>query len=111
LVAFSSLENVDRYQEINRWITPVFSLFLIAIIIPLMFVLYKHTISRRFDELLEGIRQAQHGEASRIPDNREDEIGTIAKTLNALLTQVRTFNDDLRGLPRHTGFEQTQPVA
>src|SRR6185436_19332785 len=31
-----------------------------------------------------------------IRDDRDDEIGIIAKTLNALLTQVRTFNDGLQ---------------
>src|SRR5436190_16784032 len=34
LVAFSSLENIDRYQEVNRWITWAFSLFLLAIVLP-----------------------------------------------------------------------------
>lgn len=96
LVALSSLENIDRYQETNRWITWAFSLFLIVIVIPPMFLLYSRTISRRFDELLEGIRRAQQGEVSRIPDEREDEIGAVAKTLNALLSQVRTFNDGLQ---------------
>ena len=96
LVALSSLENIDRYEEINRWITPAFSLFLIAIVIAPMFFLYSRTISRRFDELLEGIRRAQQGEASRIPDDRQDEIGAIARTLNALLAQVRSFNDGLQ---------------
>jgi signal transduction histidine kinase len=96
LVALSSLENIDRYQEVNRWITPAFSLFLIAIVLPPMFLLYSRTISRRFDELLEGIRRAQQGEAAQIPDDRQDEIGAIARTLNDLLTQVRTFNDGLQ---------------
>jgi len=96
LVALSSMENIDRYKEINRWITPAFTVFLIALVIPLMFLLYSRMISQRFDQLLEGIRRAQQGEASSIPDDREDEIGTVAKTLNALLTQVRTFNDDLQ---------------
>jgi len=96
LVAFSSLENIDRYEEVNRWITPVFSLFLIAIVIVPMSFLYSRTISQRFDELLEGIRRAQQGEASRIPDDRQDEIGAIAGTLNALLAQVHSFNDGLQ---------------
>jgi signal transduction histidine kinase len=96
LVAFSSLENIDRYEDANRWITPWFSFFLIAIVIAPMFFLYSRTVSRRFDELLEGIRRAQQGETSRIPDDRNDEIGAIAKTLNALLAQVHSFNDELQ---------------
>src|SRR4029079_10065960 len=35
-------------------------------------------------------------EVSRIPDDQQDEIGAIAKTLNDLLTQVRSFNDGLQ---------------
>lgn len=96
LVAFSSLENIDRYEDVNRWLAPAFSLFLIAIVIAPMFFLYSRTVSHRFDELLDGIRRAQHGEAGRIPDDRQDEIGAIAKTLNALLAQVRSFNDELQ---------------
>jgi signal transduction histidine kinase len=96
VVAFFSLENIDRYQEINRWLNPVFSLFLIALVIAPMFLLYSYAISRRFDELLKNFRRTQQGEVLRISKNREDEIGTIAETLSALLTQVRSFSDDLQ---------------
>jgi signal transduction histidine kinase len=96
LVAFSSLENIDHFEESNRWMTPAFSLFLIALVIAPMFLLYSRAISRRFDKLLEKIRRAQQGEISRIPEDSEDEIGAIAKTLNALLRQVQSFQDGLQ---------------
>jgi C4-dicarboxylate-specific signal transduction histidine kinase len=96
LIAFFSMENIDRYQEINRWISPLFSFFLIALVIVPMFLLYSHTISRRFDELLENLSRAQQGEIPRISKDREDEIGTIAETLSDLVNQVRTFSDGLQ---------------
>jgi len=96
LVAYSTLENIDKYEETNRIITPFFSLFLITAVIVPMSMMYSRTISKRFDELLEGIRRAKNGEISKVPDDREDEIGALAKTLNGLITQVRSFNDGLR---------------
>jgi signal transduction histidine kinase len=46
--------------------------------------------------LLDGIRLARDGGAVAIPENREDEIGVIARTLNSLLERVRSFNDELQ---------------
>jgi hypothetical protein len=96
LVAFFSLENIDRYQELNRWISPVFSLFLIALVIAPMFLLYSYTISRRFDQLLKNFRCAQLGEIPGISKSCDDEIGTIEKTLSVLLIQVRAFSNGLQ---------------
>ena len=97
VVAMASLENLDRYEASNHSSTLVFSGILIVIVIVLMHVMYKRTVSKRFDELLSGIRRAQEGNfAERIPDDRQDEIGVIASTLNSLLTKVRSFNDELQ---------------
>lgn len=97
VVAITSLENIDRYEEINRVRSPLFAAVLILTVITLMHLMYQRTVSRRFDELLEGIRRAKDGHfTGRIPDARQDEIGIIAKTLNSLLTQVRSFNDELQ---------------
>ena len=95
LVAVSSFHNVDRYEAFNRRQTPIFAAILIVVVIVLMHIMYKYVVSRRFDELLEGIRRAKDGERSSIVDNKKDEIGVIARTLNGLLTQVQSFNDQL----------------
>lgn len=97
IVALASLENLDRYEASNRSSTPLFGGILILIVIGLMHVMYKRTVSSRFDELLAGIRRAKEGNfAEPIPGERQDEIGVIATTLNGLLAQVRSFNDDLQ---------------
>jgi signal transduction histidine kinase len=97
IIAVSSLEDLDRYEAINRVRTPFFGLSLILIVIALMNVMYQRIVSRRFDDLLEGIRRAKDGNLSEpLPDQPEDEIGMIARTLNGLLAQVRTFNDELQ---------------
>jgi signal transduction histidine kinase len=96
IVAVSSLQNVDRYEAFNRRQTPIFAAILILMVILLMHFMYKHMISRRFDELLQGIHRAKEGETAGILDNRQDEIGVIARTLNGLLLQVQSFNEELR---------------
>lgn len=96
IVALSSFANLDRYEALNRARDPVFGIVLIVIVVALMNMMYKRTVSKRFDELLEGIRQSKEGNLAAIIDTREDEIGVIARTLNGLLTQVRSFNDELQ---------------
>jgi signal transduction histidine kinase len=97
IVAVTSLENIDRYEAINRGRLPLLAVSLITIVIVLMNLMYRRTVSRRFDELLRGIRQAKDGNFTEpIPDARQDEIGIIANTLNSLLTQVRSFNEELQ---------------
>jgi signal transduction histidine kinase len=96
LIAVSSLRNIDQYEAFNRNQTPAFAAILILTVIGLMQLMYRRTVSRRFDELLEGIRRARTGQAAHIPDDRQDEIGIIAKTLNGLLSQVQSFNEELR---------------
>ena len=96
VVALSSFENLDRYEALNRARDPWFEAALIVIVIALMYAMYELTVSKRFDELLVGIRRAQDGNLAAIPDTREDEIGVIARTLNGLLKQVRSFNDELK---------------
>jgi two-component system NtrC family sensor kinase len=58
--------------------------------------MYRRIVSKRFDELLDGIRRAQAGESARIPENRQDEIGMIARTLNGLIAHAQSFNEELR---------------
>jgi signal transduction histidine kinase len=96
IVAVSSLQNIDRYEAFNRVQTPIFAAIQILVVVLLMYLMYKHMVSRRFDELLEGIHRAREGGAARIPDNRQDEIGVIARTLNGLLSQVQSFNEELQ---------------
>jgi hypothetical protein len=82
VVAVASMENIDRFLVFNRGQVPAFAAGLLLVVIVLMHVMFKRTVSRRFDELLDGIRRAKRGEAARIPDTQQDEIGVIAKTLN-----------------------------
>jgi signal transduction histidine kinase len=96
IIAVSSLSNIDRYEAFNRSQNPLFAAVLILIVISLMHVMFKRIVSKRFDELLAGIQRARTGEEAQIADDRVDEIGVIAKTLNGLLTQVRSFSDDLK---------------
>src|SRR5262245_40289957 len=96
LVAVSSLENIDRYQEFNRQLIPASAGILISIVIVLMYVMYNRIVSKRFDELLKGIRRAKEGEIETIPNDRQDEIGLLANTFNELLAQVRSFNTELQ---------------
>jgi signal transduction histidine kinase len=96
IVALLSFEFVDRYEALNRVRDPVFEVVLITFVIALLNLMYKRAVSSRFDELLSGIQRAQQGDLAMIPDTREDEIGVIARTLNNLLAQVRSFNDELK---------------
>ncbi len=97
IVALSSFENLDRYEALNRARDPIFGFVLIVIVVALMNLMYQRTVSRRFAELIERIRRSKEGNLAAIVDTREDEIGVIARTLNGLLTQVRSFNDELQG--------------
>jgi len=90
------MENIDRYASFNRRGIPATAAILIIIVITLMHLMYRAIVSRRLDELLEGIRRAKAGGAAEIPDTRQDEIGIIAGTLNGLIAQVQTFNEELR---------------
>jgi signal transduction histidine kinase len=97
MVAVSSMEFVDGYREINRTLEPLFGGILVVVVISLMHIMYQRTVSRRFDDLLEGIRHAGDRRLPQeIPVKRQDEIGIIAKTLNNLLAQVHSFNDELQ---------------
>src|SRR6185436_19918275 len=62
----------------------------------LLYIMYNRILSRRFEILLDGIRRAGTGEVVHIPDKEPDEIGLIGKTLNGLLAQVHSFNDQLK---------------
>jgi two-component system NtrC family sensor kinase len=116
IVAVASLENVDRYAAFNRRSIPALASFLIVVVVTLMHFMYRWIVSKRFDDLLDGIRRAQAGEAARIPETRQDEIGVIAKTLNGLITQVQSFNEELQSQvagatadlnQRNTALEET----
>jgi signal transduction histidine kinase len=96
LVAVASMENIDRYASSNRRAIPSFAIVLIAVVITLMHFMYRAIVSKRLNELLDGIRRARAGEAAQIPDGRQDEIGLIAKTLNGLIAQAQSFNEELR---------------
>src|SRR5216117_644224 len=102
IVALASLETLDRYEASNRSNTLLFSGILIVIVLTLMHVMYKRTVSKRFDQLLAGIRRAKEGNlAEPVTEEHQDEIGVIARTLNSLLVQVRSFNDELQRQVAH----------
>jgi signal transduction histidine kinase len=96
LVAVASMENIDRYASFNRRRIPTWAAIIIVFVIGLMYFMYRTIVSKRLDELLQGIQRAKSGEAAAIPDGRQDEIGVIAKTLNGLIAQVQSFNEELR---------------
>jgi signal transduction histidine kinase len=96
LVAAASMENIDRYASFNQRGIPAFTGILIVVVITLMHFMYRAIVSRRLEELLDGIRRAKAGEAARMTDARQDEIGLIARTLNGLIAQVQSFNEELR---------------
>ncbi len=96
VVAVNSMENIDRFLVFNRSQIPAFTGGLLLVVIILMHVMFKRTVSKRFDELLDGIQRAKRGLAARIPDSQQDEIGVIARTLNGLIAQAQSFNEELR---------------
>src|SRR5262249_6131019 len=91
VVAVASMENIDKYANFNRRGIPVFATMLIIVVITLMHFMFKRIVSKRLDDLLDGIRRAKAGEAARIPETRQDEIGVVAKTLNGLIMQAQLF--------------------
>jgi len=96
LVAYSSLKNIEQFQDFSRLLTPVFGITFTLIATGMLYVVYNRILSRRFEVLLSGIRRARSGETVHIPDEHVDEIGLLARTLNGLLAQVHSFNDELR---------------
>jgi signal transduction histidine kinase len=96
IISIASMENVDRYASLNRRGIPAFASILIVVVIAPMHFMYKRIVSKRLDELLQGIQRAKAGKAALIPENRQDEIGLIAKTLNGLIAQAQSFNEELR---------------
>jgi signal transduction histidine kinase len=96
LVSYSSMSNIEHFQELNRLLTPVFGLIFTLGTTAMLYFMYGRILSRRFEVLLDGIRRAGTGEAVHIQDHQPDEIGLISKTLNGLLGQVRSFNEDLK---------------
>jgi len=96
IASVASMENIDRYASFNRSGIPAFAAVLILIVITPIHFMYRRIVSKRFDELLNGIERARTGKTARIPESRQDEIGVIAKTLNGLIVQVQSFNEELR---------------
>jgi two-component system, NtrC family, sensor kinase len=96
IITVASMENIDRYGDVNRSSMPVIATILIFVVITMMHFMYKRIVSKRLEQLLDGIQRAGAGGAARIPETRHDEIGVIAKTLNGLIAQAHSFNDELR---------------
>jgi signal transduction histidine kinase len=96
IVAVATMGNIDALASANRRGIPAFASLLTLVVVTLMHFMYRQIVSKRLDELLYGIRRAKEGLASRIPEARQDEIGVVARTLNGLIAQVQTFNDELR---------------
>jgi two-component system NtrC family sensor kinase len=96
IVAVASMEYVDRYAAVNRRGIPAFATILIVVVLTLMHFMFRWIVSNRLNELLEGIRRAKGGTAVQIPEARPDEIGVVAKTLNGLIAQAQSFNEELR---------------
>lgn len=97
IVAVTSLDIRDRFVAMNRMWAGIFGSLLIVLLISLLHVMYRRIVSRRFDELLEGINRAKTGNLTdHIPADREDEIGVIAQTFNDLVDQVRSVSEGLQ---------------
>jgi signal transduction histidine kinase len=96
LVAYSSMTNIDRFQEFNWRLTPIFAVIFMLAATGMLYFMYNRILSRRFEILLDGIRRAGGGEVVHIPDMEPDEIGMIGKTINGLLAQVQSFNEQLK---------------
>jgi signal transduction histidine kinase len=96
LVAYSSMGNIDRFQEFNSLLTPIFAAIFMLGATGMLYIMYNRILSRRFEILLDGIRRAGTGEVVHIPDQQPDEIGLIGKTINGLLAQVQSFNEQLK---------------
>jgi len=96
LVSYSSMRNIESFQAVGRLLTPAFGILFTLVTTAMLYLMYGRMLSRRFEILLDGIRRAGKGEVIHIPDERPDEIGLIARTLNGLLAQVHSFNDDLQ---------------
>jgi signal transduction histidine kinase len=96
IVAIASMENIDRYAAFNHRSIPVIATVLIVVVITSLYLMYNRIVSKRLGELLDGIQRAKAGHAARIPETRRDEIGVIAKTLNGLIAQAQSFNEELR---------------
>jgi signal transduction histidine kinase len=96
LVAYSTMKNIEQFQDFSRLLTPVFGITFTLVTTGMLYVMYNRILSRRFEILLSGIRRARSGEMVHIPADHADEIGLIAQTLNGLLAQVHSFNDELR---------------
>src|SRR3954463_5599307 len=73
LVAYSSLKNIEQFQDFSRLLTPAFGITFTLITTGMLYVMYNRILSRRFEILLSGIRRARSGETVHIPDNHADE--------------------------------------
>jgi len=96
LVAYSSMGNIDRFREFNWLLTPIFAVIFTLAATGMLYIMYNRILSRRFEILLDGIRRAAVGEVVHIPDMAPDEIGLIGRTINGLLAQVQSFNEQLK---------------
>ncbi len=61
LVAYSSLKNIEQFQDFNRLLTPAFGITFTLIATGMLYVMYNRILSRRFEILLSGIRRAGIG--------------------------------------------------
>ena len=89
-IAATSLQDLDRFSDINRRVAFIFTAVSLVLAIVLLNFFYQRKIGRPIESILGAIANARSGDYSqRVPEVAEDEIGEIASSFNDLLERVK----------------------
>lgn len=89
-IAATSLQDLDRFSDINRRVALIFTFVSLVLAIVLLNFFYQRKIGRPIESILSAIANARAGDYSqKVAGVREDEIGQIAKSFNDLLERVK----------------------
>ncbi len=95
IIAVTTLEELDRFNSLNRRTAFLFTLTGIAGAVLLMNYIFQRKIGKPLDEILRVMGKAHIGDYSeRATAVREDETGQVAQTLNALLDRVEVRTEE-----------------
>jgi signal transduction histidine kinase len=95
IVAATTLEDLDRFNSLNRRTAFVFTLGSIAAAVLLLNYIYRRKIEQPIDEIRTVIAQAHLGAYNaRVGTVREDEIGQVAEAFNELLGRVEIRTEE-----------------
>lgn len=95
IVAVSTLEELDRFNAINRQTAFLFTLTGIAAAVLLMNYIFQRKIGKPLDGILNVMGKAHVRDyTERVGSIREDEIGRVALTLNELLDRVEVRTEE-----------------